>query len=58
MSGADILHRKHVDGLFRAHYLWLCTRLRQSLNDAAAVEDIACETFVQLLAGPWPDGNP
>ena len=52
MSGADILHRKHLDGLFRAHYHWLCTRLRQSLNDAAGVEDIACETFVQLLEAP------
>ncbi|AFY21424.1 sigma-70 family RNA polymerase sigma factor [Pseudomonas sp. UW4] len=52
MSGADILHRKHVDGLFRAHYHWLCTRLRQSLYDAAAVEDIACETFLQLLQAP------
>jgi RNA polymerase sigma-70 factor (ECF subfamily) len=52
MSGTDILHRKHVDSLFRAHYHWLCTRLRQSLNDAAGVEDIACETFVQLLEAP------
>jgi hypothetical protein len=24
MSGADLSHRHTVDGLFRAHYRWLC----------------------------------
>ncbi|MBC8998438.1 sigma-70 family RNA polymerase sigma factor [Pseudomonas sp. N40(2020)] len=49
MSGADVSHRNHLDGLFRSHYHWLCTYLRRHLHDAASVEDIAAETFVQLL---------
>jgi RNA polymerase sigma-70 factor (ECF subfamily) len=49
MSGADLSHRQHLAGLFRAHYLWLCTYLRRHLHDAASVEDIAAETFAQLL---------
>ncbi|MFJ2712258.1 sigma-70 family RNA polymerase sigma factor [Pseudomonas sp. NPDC087346] len=52
MSGADVSHRNTVDGLFRAHYHWLCTRLRRQLNDAASAEDIAAETFAQLLEAP------
>ncbi|HWH86859.1 MAG TPA: sigma-70 family RNA polymerase sigma factor [Pseudomonas sp.] len=49
MSGADAAHRIHLDALFRAHYQWLCTHLRRHLHDAASVEDIAAETFAQLL---------
>lgn len=49
MSGADLSHRQHLAGLFRAHYHWLCTYLRRHLHDAASVEDIAAETFAQLL---------
>jgi RNA polymerase sigma-70 factor (ECF subfamily) len=52
MSGADVSHRNTVDGLFRVHYHWLCTRLRRQLNDAASAEDIAAETFTQLLEAP------
>jgi RNA polymerase sigma-70 factor (ECF subfamily) len=52
MSGADASHRSHVNTLFRDHYQWLCTRLRRQSNDAASAEDIAAETFVQLLEAP------
>ncbi|WP_455806030.1 sigma-70 family RNA polymerase sigma factor [Pseudomonas fluorescens] len=52
MSGAAISHRHTVDDLFRAHYRWLCAYLRRHLHDAASIEDIASETFVQLLEAP------
>ena len=52
MSGTDISHRNHVDGLFRAHYPWLCARLRRHLGASASVEDVAVDTFVQLLESP------
>ena len=52
MSGADSSHRNHVNTLFRDHYQWLCTRLRRQSNDAASAEDIAAETFAQLLEAP------
>ncbi|NHX00625.1 sigma-70 family RNA polymerase sigma factor [Pseudomonas koreensis] len=52
MSGADTAHRNHLDALFRAHYRWLCTYLRRQLHDAAGAEDIAAETFAQLLQSP------
>jgi RNA polymerase sigma-70 factor (ECF subfamily) len=52
MSGTDLSHRNDVGGLFRAHYPWLCTRLRQYLGGSSSVEDIAAETFVQLLESP------
>ena len=52
MSGTDLSHRNHVGGLFRAHYPWLCARLRQHLGASASVEDIAADTFVQLLESP------
>jgi RNA polymerase sigma factor (sigma-70 family) len=52
MSGADASHRNNVGGLFRAHYPWLCARLRRHLGTHASVEDIAAETFVHLLESP------
>jgi RNA polymerase sigma-70 factor (ECF subfamily) len=52
MSGADLSHRNHVGGLFRAHYPWLCASLRRHLGAGAPVEDIAADTFVQLLDCP------
>ncbi|WP_460409864.1 MULTISPECIES: sigma-70 family RNA polymerase sigma factor [unclassified Pseudomonas] len=52
MSGADLSHRHTVDVLFRAHYGWLCAYLRRHLHDAASSEDIAAETFAQLLEAP------
>ncbi|NSX11237.1 sigma-70 family RNA polymerase sigma factor [Pseudomonas lini] len=52
MSGADLSHRNDVGGLFRAHYTWLCARLRRYLGASPSVEDIAAETFVQLLESP------
>jgi RNA polymerase sigma factor (sigma-70 family) len=52
MSGTDFSHRNAVGGLFRAHYPWLCTRLRQYMGASPSVEDIAAETFTQLLESP------
>lgn len=52
MSGADLSHRHHVGGLFRAHYAWLCARLRRQLGASSSVEDIAAETFTLLLESP------
>jgi RNA polymerase sigma-70 factor (ECF subfamily) len=52
MSGIDLSHRHVVGGLFRAHYPWLCARLRQHLGSNG--EDIAAEAFVQLLEAPKP----
>ncbi|MGE8187787.1 sigma-70 family RNA polymerase sigma factor [Pseudomonas sp. NPDC086278] len=54
MSGTDLSHRNDVGGMFRAHYPWLCARLRRYLGASASVEDIAAETFVQLLESPGP----
>lgn len=54
MSGTDFSHRHDVGGLFRAHYPWLCARLRQYLGATSSVEDIASEAFVQLLEAPGP----
>lgn len=51
MSGADPLHSEYVGSLFRNHYGWLCTRLRRHLDCMASAEDIAAETFVQILSG-------
>ncbi|WP_064119152.1 sigma-70 family RNA polymerase sigma factor [Pseudomonas fluorescens] len=52
MSGAELCHRHTVDGLFRAHYRWLCAFLRGHVHDRASSEDIAAETFAQLLQAP------
>ncbi|WP_437882347.1 sigma-70 family RNA polymerase sigma factor [Pseudomonas sp. LRF_L74] len=55
MSGADqLLHHEHVGHLFREHYPWLCARLRIHLRCRATAEDLASETFVQILGAP-PD---
>ncbi|WP_213938259.1 sigma-70 family RNA polymerase sigma factor [Pseudomonas sp. dw_612] len=52
MSGADTTHSDYVGGLFRSHYGWLCSRLRRHLDSSASAEDIAADTFVQLLTAP------
>ncbi|TBN48849.1 sigma-70 family RNA polymerase sigma factor [Pseudomonas sp. BGI-2] len=52
MSGTYVSHRNNVGGLFRAHYPWLCARLRRHSGAGFSVEDIAAETFVQLLESP------
>lgn len=52
MSGADIPHSDYVGGLFRSHYAWLCARLHRHLDSIASAEDIAADTFVQLLGAP------
>ncbi|AUG03745.1 RNA polymerase subunit sigma [Pseudomonas sp. 09C 129] len=54
MSGADTTHSDYVGGLFRSHYDWLCSRLRYHLHHSldASAEDIAADTFVQLLSRP------
>jgi RNA polymerase sigma-70 factor (ECF subfamily) len=52
MSGADVSHRQYLSELFQLHYVWLCDRLRRHLDSRDCVEDIASETFLQLLASP------
>lgn len=52
MSGTGLSHRNDVGGLFRAHYPWLCASLRRYLGASPSVEDIAAETFLQLLESP------
>ncbi|QOY70420.1 sigma-70 family RNA polymerase sigma factor [Pseudomonas sp. OST1909] len=49
MSGADTSHRAYVGALFHRHYAWLCSRLYRHLDSRAHAEDIAADTFVQLL---------
>lgn len=56
MSGADTSHRDYVGALFRSHYAWLCSRLYRHLDSRAHAEDIAADTFVQLLSAL--DGAP
>ncbi|MDF0732818.1 sigma-70 family RNA polymerase sigma factor [Pseudomonas entomophila] len=51
MSGFENSHGEYVGSLFRSHYPWLCARLRRHVGDGAA-EDIAADTFVQLLSTP------
>ncbi len=50
MSGRENPHGDYVGSLFRSHYPWLCARLRRHLGSGA--EDIAADTFVQLLSSP------
>lgn len=53
MSGIENSHSDYVGGLFRNHYQWLCTRLHRHLGSSSGVaEDIAADTFVQLLSAP------
>ena len=52
MSGADSSHSDYVGGLFCSHYDWLCGRLHRHLDSRAHAEDIAADTFVQLLTAP------
>jgi RNA polymerase sigma-70 factor (ECF subfamily) len=52
MSGTSLSHSDYVAGLFHRHYEWLCRRLMRHLDSPASVEDIASETFAQLLASP------
>lgn len=52
MSGVDPSHRQYLSELFKQHYTWLCERLRRHLDGPECAEDIAAETFLQLLAAP------
>ena len=52
MSGADFAHRDHVSQLYRTHYLWLHARLCRYLDSSSYAEDIAADTFSQLLSAP------
>lgn len=52
MSGVDLSHRQYLNELFQRHYGWLCERLRRYLDGPESAEDIASETFLQLLAAP------
>ena len=52
MSGADFAHCDHVSQLYRTHYLWLHARLCRYLDSSSYAEDIAADTFAQLLSAP------
>ncbi|MFK3799290.1 sigma-70 family RNA polymerase sigma factor [Pseudomonas sp. NPDC088444] len=52
MSGADPSHRQYLSDLFQRDYVWLCERLRRRVDSAQSAEDIASDTFVQLLTSP------
>ncbi len=52
MSGADNSHGHYVGLLFSQHYEWLQGRLRRHLESRASAEDLAAETFAQILASP------
>lgn len=52
MSGADTSHGDYVGGLFQSHYDWLCSSLQRHLDSRAHAEDIAADTFIQLLSSP------
>ncbi len=52
MAGADVMHRHYLSELFVQHHAWLCLRLRRLLDSEQSAEDVASETFLQLLASP------
>ncbi|WP_456292587.1 sigma-70 family RNA polymerase sigma factor [Pseudomonas sp. AK106] len=52
MAGADMMHRQYLGELFVQHHSWLCLRLRRLLDSEQSAEDVASETFLQLLASP------
>lgn len=43
-----------IEAIFIEHHGWLRTRLRRSVGDAFAADDVASETFTQLLSSPPP----
>ncbi len=49
MSGADTSHRDYVGLLYRTHHAWLQARLRRYPGSSSYAEDIAADTFTQLL---------
>ena len=52
MSGANVSYATNVGELFTCHYEWLCARLNRLMHSRECAEDIACESFLQLLASP------
>ncbi|WP_447590405.1 sigma-70 family RNA polymerase sigma factor [Aquipseudomonas campi] len=52
MSGSERLRNQYMDALFRGHYQWLRTRVQSRLGCAFGADDIAAETFVQVMAVP------
>jgi len=52
MAGADLTHRQYLSELFVQHHAWLCERLRRLLKSRECAQDIASQTFLQLLASP------
>ena len=42
----------NIEAIFVAHHSWLRARLRRSVGDGFAADDVAAETFAQLLAAP------
>lgn len=52
MSDVERLHRHAIGVLFNDHYQWLYGRLHRYVQCHASAEDIAAETFVQILQTP------
>ncbi|RAU47580.1 MULTISPECIES: sigma factor-like helix-turn-helix DNA-binding protein [unclassified Pseudomonas] len=52
MSGVDGPYANYVSELFQRHHRWLCERLHRQVENVEAAEDIASETFLQLLTSP------
>jgi RNA polymerase sigma-70 factor (ECF subfamily) len=52
MPGAELHTLDCISELFAHHYQWLCERLRRHVDSRACAEDIAAETFLQLVAAP------
>ena len=52
---SDHLHAmSRIEAIFIEHHGWLRTRLRRSVGDAFTADDVAAETFTQLLHSPPP----
>lgn len=53
MSGVDhALRNEYIGQLFRKHYGWLCGRLQGHVQCRSSAEDLAAETFTQMLLAP------
>jgi len=48
----DIASPQPIDLMFENHFRWLCNRLRGQLGCTFSAEDVASETFAQVLALP------
>lgn len=52
MTSADPTHSNYVSELFAQHHGWLSLRIRRWVDSMQTAEDIASDTFLQVLAAP------